>query len=115
MAKKFTNSFDLKKLCTPSLIYFMISALGMFIVGVQNLNGSKNTLCLGAYKCGVTNKAFIFSLNMLYILFWTFVLDLFCKTGYSKLSWFIVVIPILLSFVFAGLFVYNTQISLSGI
>lgn len=110
MAKKLSYSFDLKKLCTPSFIYFILSALAMFIIGVQNLNGSENTLCLGAYKCSVANKAVVLSLNVLYILFWTFVLDLFCKTGYSKLSWLIVLIPIMLSFVFAGLIVYNTQI-----
>jgi hypothetical protein len=109
MVKKTNVSFNLKKLCTPAFIYFLISVFGLFAIGIQNLNGSNDTLCLGVYKCSVVNKTVIFLMNALYILFWTFVLDLFCKTGYSNLSWFIVFIPIILSFIFAGIIVYQTQ------
>ena len=110
MVKKTNLSFNLKKLCTPAFIYFLISVFGLFMVALQNLNGSKNTLCLGVYKCSVVDKTVVLLVNALYIIFWTFVLDLFCKTGYNKLSWFIVLIPLLLSFVFAGIIIYKTQL-----
>ena len=110
MSKKGKYFLDLKKLCTPAFIYFVISALGMFMIGIQNLNGSSNTLCLGVYKCGVINKALVFVFHAIYILFWTFILDLFCKTGYQKLSWLIVMIPIVLSFVLADIMIYKTKI-----
>ncbi len=110
MAQKIKYSFDLKKLCSPSMIYFVISAIALFLVGVQNLNGDDNTLCVGAYKCSITSKTMILAFNAIYILFWTFVLDLFCKAGYKELSWFIVLIPIVLFFVFFGLIIFQAQV-----
>ena len=112
MAKKikFNYSFNLKKLCTPAMIYFVLSAIGMFLLGLQNLNGENNILCVGTYKCGIANKLIVFLLNAIYILFWTFVLDLFCKAGYKELSWFIVLIPFILYFLFLGLIIFQSQI-----
>ena len=55
------------------------------------------------------NKLIIFVLNFIYVLFWTFVLDLICKAGYSELSWFIVLIPILLFFLFFGIVMYKIK------
>lgn len=105
MVKKYV--FDMKKLCTPATIYFVISAIGMFLLGIQNLNGKDDMLCIGVYKCSIASKTMVFLLNALYILFWTFVLDLFCKSGYKDLSWFIVLIPIILFFLFLGIIVFQ--------
>ena len=91
-------SFDLRKLCTPATIYFVISLVFLIVMGLYNLNDS-NRLCLGDYSCYVGNNSIIFILNAIYILFWTFILDLMCKSGYSSLSWFVLVLPFLLSFV----------------
>lgn len=110
MAKNIKHSFDIKKLCTPSMIYFVISAIALALLGIQNLNGNDNTLCIGTYKCSIASKTMVLALNAIYILFWTFVLDLFCKAGYKELSWFIVLIPIVLIFVFFGLIMFQTQI-----
>jgi hypothetical protein len=110
MAKKIKYSFDIKKLCTPSMVYFVISAIALALLGIQNLNGDDSTLCVGSYKCGIASKTMILALNAIYILFWTFVLDLFCKAGYKELSWFIVLIPIILIFVFFGLIMFQGQI-----
>ncbi len=112
MAKKKNSlkySLNLKKLCTPAMIYFVISVIGMLMLGIQNLNGESNTLCVGTYKCNIANKMIVFLLNAIYILFWTFVLDLFCKAGYKQLSWFIVLIPIILSFLFLGIVIFNSK------
>ena len=110
MAQKVKYSFDIKKLCTPSMVYFVISAIALALLGIQNLNGDDSTLCVGSYKCGIASKTMILALNAIYILFWTFVLDLFCKAGYKELSWFIVLIPIILIFVFFGLIMFQGQI-----
>mgnify|MGYP006081313041 CR=1 FL=1 len=110
MAKKLKYSFDIKKLCSPSMVYFVISAIALALVGLQNLNGDDNTLCLGLYKCSIVSKTMVLALNVLYILFWTFTLDLFCKAGYNELSWFIVLIPIILVFVFFGMIMVQAQI-----
>ncbi len=94
--------FDLRKLCTPSTIYFVISLIFLIVMGLSNLNDT-NRLCLGDYSCYVGNNTIVFLLNAVYILFWTFILDLMCKSGYSSLSWFILLLPFLLSFVFLAL------------
>jgi hypothetical protein len=109
MAKKEScdYSVEFKRLCTPAMIYFLVSTFGLFLIGLQNLNGNNNLFCLGSFKCSVSDKITIMLFHVIYILFWTFVLDLFCKTGYSKLSWFIILIPILLMFVAFGILILN--------
>jgi len=110
MAQKIKYSFDMKKLCTPSMIYFVISAFALTLLGIQNLNGDDNTLCVGTYKCSIASKTMVLVFNAIYVIFWTFVLDLFCKAGYRELSWFIVLIPFILIFVFFGLIMFQGQI-----
>lgn len=95
---KCKTKFDLTKLCTPSTIYFVISLLGLIILGVSNL-GSDNRLCIGDYNCSVQSNTIIFVLNAIYILFWTFILDLMCKNGYSALSWFVLLLPFIIYFI----------------
>ena len=96
------TKFNLKKLCTPASIYFILSLVALIILGVTNM-GDNERLCVGNYNCHVGNKTMVFILDGIYILFWTFVLDLMCKNGYSDLSWFILLLPILLSFLFIGM------------
>ena len=106
-ASKIKHNFNLRKLCTPSFIYFAISLFALVIIGLQNLSTDDNSLCVGNYECTVGNKLLVFVLNGIYILFWTFILDLMCKAGYSELSWIIILIPILLFFLFLGIIVYQ--------
>jgi len=94
--------FDLRKMCTPATLYFIISLVLLIVLGVQNLEDSER-LCLGDYSCYVGSNTLVFLLNAVYILFWTFVLDLMCKNGYSSLSWFVLLLPFILSFVFLAL------------
>ena len=113
MAKKVSNKLgnyklNLKNLCTPSLIYFVISLISLIIMGVQNINGKSDSLCLGNYNCNVGSKLLVFVLYGIYITFWTFIFDLMCKAGYSELSWFIVLIPFILFFLFLAIIIYKT-------
>lgn len=108
MAKSRKYQFDIKKLCTPSMLYFVISLMALIGLGIQNVQSDDNTLCVGAYQCSIGSKISVFILNGIYILFWTFLLDMMCKNGYSDLSWLIVLIPILLFFLFLGLILYNS-------
>ncbi len=95
---KCKTKFDLTKLCTPSTIYFVVSLLGLVILGVSNL-GNEDRLCVGAYNCNVQSNTVLFVLNAVYILFWTFILDLMCKNGYSSLSWFVLLLPFIIYFI----------------
>lgn len=107
---KLKYSFKLSNLCSPAMIYFVISLVALLMLGVQNLNKDENILCIGNYKCGIASKTLVFLLNAVYIVFWTFLLDLMCKAGYKELSWLVLLIPILLFFLFLGAIIYQSQI-----
>lgn len=96
------SEFDLMKLCTPATIYFVISLIGLILLGIGNL-GNNDRLCIGSYSCNVGDNTVIFVLNAVYILFWTFVLDLMCKNGYGSLSWFVLLLPFILAFMFLAM------------
>jgi hypothetical protein len=107
MAKLRINSskrtpFDLRDMCTPATIYFVISLIALIILGLFNLS-NPDILCIGDYSCNVGNNTVVFILNAIYIIFWTFILDLMCKNGYSDLSWLILLLPFILTFVFYAL------------
>jgi hypothetical protein len=72
--------------------------IAMFIMLLQNF-GNTNLYCLGDYSCNVTNKYIIFIIKFLYILFWTWVLDLLCINGFEMVSWFLVLLPFIVMFI----------------
>ena len=92
------GNFDLTQMCTPATIYFVISLISLILIGVNNVENN-DKICIGNYNCYVGNNATIFILNAIYILFWTFVLDLMCKSGYSSLSWFVLLLPFIIIFI----------------
>lgn len=100
---------SLSKLCTPSFLYFIISFIALLVVAIQNFLGNSDTFCIGSYKCNIGNKMIILLLNFIYIVFWTFILNLMCKAGYSEISWFIVLIPIILFFLFFSIIMYKSS------
>jgi hypothetical protein len=100
--KNGSTSFDLRKMCTPATIYFVISLFALILLGISNLN-TPVRLCIGDYSCYVGNNTIVFVLNAIYILFWTFILDLMCKNGYGSLSWFILLLPFILTFLFLAM------------
>ena len=95
------QSLNLKNLCTPSMIFFILSVLGFVALIFKNL-GNENKLCVGNYNCNVGNTFLALIVNAIYILFWTWVLDLICKAGYSEIAWFVLLLPIILFFVAFG-------------
>lgn len=97
----------LKNLCRPAYIYFMISMVSFVAMVIQN-RGNSNTYCVGPYECYVSNTSGVFLAKLMYILFFTWLLDVFCKAGYSSLSWFLVLLPFTLMFVMiAGFIIIN--------
>lgn len=94
----------LKNLCPPSLIYLVISAIAILVMAFQNL-GNENVYCLGMYSCNVSSVYLIFILKIVYVLFWTWVLNLICRAGAPIISWLLVLFPIILFFVLLGLMI----------
>lgn len=96
------NLIKFRELCTPSKIYFAFSLFFIFIAAIQNI-GFMNEYHLGDYSCNVSSTILVFTFKLIYVLFWTWVLNLICKDGHTTISWFLVLFPILLMFVLLGI------------
>jgi len=101
---KFPKS--LKDLCTPAQVYFVLSIISLVAVLLQNL-GNTNSYHIGSFSCRVPNTSIIFIVKLIYILFWTWILNLICKDGHVAISWLLVLFPIILLFVMIGLLMIN--------
>jgi hypothetical protein len=88
----------LKNLCVPSLLYFIFSMVIIFVMAFQNL-GNDKVYCLGSFTCDVSSVYLIFILKIIYVLFWTWVLNLICRAGAPGISWLLVLFPVILFFV----------------
>jgi hypothetical protein len=98
----------LRNLCTPAYVYLAVSLISLIVIAFQNL-GNTNIYCVGSHTCDVTNTTIIFIIKLLYILFWTWVLNLICKDGSPAIAWFLVLLPLIVFFLLIILFVsYST-------
>ena len=91
----------LKELCTPAFLYFVLSMLGVLVSVVQNLGNSRR-YNLGMLSARVPSTFLVFVVEIIYILFWTWVLNLMCKDGHKEIAWFLVLIPFILLFLLQG-------------
>ena len=97
-------------LCPPAYFYLVVSVVAVLLLAAQNLyNGDLKQLCVGSYSCNVSNVLLLFVAKALYVTFWTVVLDAFCKYGLKKLSWFLVLFPLVLFAVGLGLMLVNSN------
>jgi len=73
------NISSLSSFCLPSKIYFVLAVLSIIISLI------------------VSTENFIMGfLHLLFVVFWTWVLNLICKNGFSIISWILVLVPILI-------------------
>lgn len=98
----------LSELCTPSLVYFVISLVGLAMAVVQNL-GNKNRYSLGSFSCQVPSCMAIFIIKVVYVLFWTWILNLMCCDGHVEIAWFLVLLPFILLAIVIGLVMANQK------
>jgi hypothetical protein len=97
--------------CTPAKLYFILSLILLAISLYYDITrNDKDKICLGKLSCKLENKPVFYILNVLFILLWAFVLNLLCRFGWSRLSWFLFLFPyIILGILFltvAGLVVF---------
>ena len=96
------SNIGFRKMCTPAIIYLSISVVSLIVMYIQNMQYS-NVYCLGAYSCDVSSTLLLFVIKSLYIVFWTWVLNLICNAGAPGIAWFLVLLPFLLMFVLLAL------------
>jgi len=89
----------LKNLCTPAYLYLVINIFALCIIAYQNY-GNVTTYCVGSFDCNVNNVYLIFVIKFIYVLFWTWILNILCSYGYTGLSWILFLIPFILMFIF---------------
>ena len=97
---------NIKDLCTPASIYFVISIISLAIILLQNL-GNQQSYTVGSFSCRVPSTVLVFVIKLIYILFWTWILNLICKDGHTCVSWLLVLLPFILLFVMMGLLMIN--------
>jgi len=84
-----------QSLCTPALVFFVISVLSLFGMIFDNLENT-NTYCIGNVSCNVPNTSMIFIFEILFLVFWTWLLNFICSRGYPGVAWFILLFPYIL-------------------
>lgn len=82
----------IKELCTPAALYFIVSMLAIVMAVFQNM-GNSSSYSVGTFSCRVPSTVLVFTIKLLYVLFWTWVLNLICKDGHVGISWFLILMP----------------------
>jgi hypothetical protein len=101
-------SGDFRHLCKPAMVYLAVSVVVLIAIAYQNM-GLNNMYCMGDMSCYVPSTAAVIFSEAIYILFWTWILHLMCRTGYASISWFLVVFPLVLFFVLIGLMMLTSM------
>jgi len=99
---------NLRELCTPSRVYFLVSLVVLIFSIVQNFK-NVDKYCLGSFTCEVPSTIMIFVIKIAYILFWAWILNLMCKDGHKDIAWFLVLLPFILYFVILGVVMLNQK------
>lgn len=86
-----------QSLCTPALVFFVISVVSLFVMIFDNLENTR-TYCVGNVSCNVPNTSMIFIVEILFLVFWTWLLNFICSRGYPGVAWFILLFPYILLF-----------------
>jgi hypothetical protein len=100
----------LSQLCTPSFVYFVISFIGLALSVMQNISHKNNNrYSLGSFSCEVPSCISVFVIKIIYVLFWTWVLNLMCKDGHVEVAWFLVLLPFILLAIILVLVMMNQK------
>ena len=101
------TNIGIRNLCTPASIYLVISMIALIIIFLQNMN-NPGIFCLGNYSCESSNTNLIFIVKFIYIILWTWILNLICKAGAPMFSWILLLFPVVFMFIFLAMFfTYN--------
>ena len=94
-------------LCTPAQLYLGLSTIAVISSCIQNI-GNPNSFACGLMKAQspVNNVVYIIG-EVIYVLIWTYLLNLLCKKGYTKVSWLFVLLPFIAMFVLLGLLILS--------
>ena len=96
------------KLCRPAYLYLIVSVFILLFLFIQNL-GATTLYCIGSYHCQVPSKTAVLIGQILYVVFWTWLLDMICRAGLTEVSWLLILFPIILFFVLLGVMILHSE------
>jgi hypothetical protein len=79
-------------LCGPAAVYFTISMIAILVMIIFR-RYFPDINCIGMYKCDRTDFNAILAIKVLYVFFWTWILNLICSRGGDLISWILVILP----------------------
>jgi hypothetical protein len=82
-------AFSIKHLCTPASIYFWISFISIGLMIIKKF------------------QIMTAVVNLFFVLLWTWFLNYLCSKGYTSVSWFLVLLPLI---IFAGIILNNMNV-----
>lgn len=88
-------SKNIMQLCNPALFYLIVSSIALLVTLFQNL-GNNGIYTLGRMSYRVPSTIIIFLIKIVYVIFWTWILNLICKDGYTSISWLLVFFPFII-------------------
>jgi hypothetical protein len=99
----------LKQMCTPAQLYFAISFISILSMMIQNIQNPHAYCCGMVRAASPINNIFYFVFKIIYVLIWTYLLNLLCKKGYKTISWIILLLPLIGMFILIGLILISLQ------
>tara|TARA_A100001011_G_C14320287_1_gene850247 strand:+ start:7363 stop:7881 length:519 start_codon:yes stop_codon:yes gene_type:complete len=103
---KWTRPYILNKiagLCPPAALYLVLSSLSFLGILFQNCNDSTKYIIGDMMVDAPCHNAWFFVGKLLYILIWTWLLNMLCNKGFSSVSWFLVLLPFIAMFMILGM------------
>ena len=98
---------QIRALCTPAKIYFLLSMVTILGMLIQNSLGS-STLHMGNKTVHLPHKNILFFVfKTMSVILWTYILQNLCKSGYKNISWFLVLLPYFFFFLITGLIIFH--------
>ena len=97
---------QIQKLCKPAQVYFIISVISFLAMLMQNCSDG-SSYNIGTFSAeSPCHPATFFIMKAIYILAWTYGLNLLCKNGLKTVSWAIVLLPVLGMFLIIGMLMF---------
>ena len=91
---RFLKTPGINTLCTPAYLYFILSVIILIIAGLMMNTDSMKQFCVG--RCSFLQVILLFVIKFLFIVFWTWILNVLCRGGASWLSWFLILFPFIM-------------------
>lgn len=83
----------LRNLCSPAIVYLAISLFTIIMMFYQNYR-NLDVYCLGEFSCKPQLSVYtILIIELIVVLFWTWILNIICSGGYTSVAWFLVLLP----------------------